>query len=49
MQVLGIPAGRAVGEAYKYLLEVRLDRGPLDRDDAIEVLRQWWAERPGNS
>ncbi|HUV48933.1 MAG TPA: CCA tRNA nucleotidyltransferase [Actinomycetes bacterium] len=49
MQVLGIPAGRAVGEAYKYLLEVRLDRGPLDRDDAIVVLRQWWAERPGNN
>jgi poly(A) polymerase len=48
MQVLGIPAGRAVGEAYKYLLEVRLDRGPLDRDDAIEVLRQWWAERPAD-
>ncbi len=49
MQVLEIPAGRAVGEAYKYLLEVRLDRGPLDRDDAIEVLRQWWAERPTDS
>ena len=48
MQVLGLPAGRAVGEAYKYLLEVRLDRGPLDRDDAIEVLRQWWAERPAD-
>lgn len=46
MQILGIPAGRAVGDAYKYLLEVRLDRGPLDRDDAIEVLRRWWAGRP---
>jgi poly(A) polymerase len=34
-----------VGEAYRYLLEQRLDRGPLDRDSATELLRQWWAER----
>ena len=30
MEILGIPPGRAVGEAYQYLLELRLDRGPLD-------------------
>ncbi len=45
MAILEIPPGRAVGEAYQYLLETRLDRGPLDRAEAIEVLRQWWATR----
>ncbi len=42
MEILGIPPGRAVGEAYQYLLEVRLDQGPLDREEAAAVLRQWW-------
>jgi poly(A) polymerase len=45
MQILRIPPGRAVGEAYQYLLETRLDRGPLERAEAIEVLRQWWDAR----
>lgn len=45
MQILGIPPGRAVGEAYQFLLETRLDRGPLDRAQAIEVLQQWWDAR----
>lgn len=45
MQILGIPPGRAVGEAYQHLLETRLDRGPLDRDEAVEVLRTWWDAR----
>ena len=45
MQILGISPGRSVGEAYRYLLEVRLDRGPLERDEVIAVLRQWWSER----
>ncbi len=45
MQILQIPPGREVGEAYQYLLEQRLDRGPLEREAAVELLRQWWAER----
>ncbi len=45
MQILGIPPGRAVGEAYQFLLETRLDRGPLDRAEAIEVLQKWWDAR----
>ena len=44
MQVLGIPPGRLVGQAYKYLLELRMQRGPLGRDAAIEELRRWYAE-----
>jgi poly(A) polymerase len=45
MQILGVPPGRVVGDAYKFLLELRLDRGPLDKDDAAEALKRWWAER----
>ncbi len=47
MAILGIPAGRDVGEAYRYLLELRLDRGPLGTDAAAEELRQWWSRRSG--
>lgn len=46
MDILGIPPGRAVGEAYRHLLEVRLDKGPLSRDEAISALRRWWSEHP---
>jgi poly(A) polymerase len=45
MQILEIPPGRAVGEAYQFLLETRLDRGPLEREEAVDVLKQWWASR----
>jgi poly(A) polymerase len=44
-EVLGIPPGREVGEAYRWLLELRLDNGPLGEDEAIRRLREWWAER----
>ena len=30
MRLLGIPAGPQVGEAWRYLKELRLDRGPLE-------------------
>lgn len=45
MQILDIPAGPLVGQAYNYLLNVRLDEGPLEREDAIKRLQQWWAKR----
>ncbi len=45
MEILGIPPGREVGEAYKMLLELRLDHGPMSEDDAAAALRAWWAER----
>ena len=37
--------GPIVGEAYRYLLEVRLDEGPIGPDAAAERLRDWWASR----
>jgi poly(A) polymerase len=45
MALLGLPPGREVGEAYRYLLELRLDRGPMPADEAEAELRRWWAER----
>jgi poly(A) polymerase len=45
MALLGLPPGREVGEAYRYLLELRLDRGPMSQPDAEAELRRWWAGR----
>jgi poly(A) polymerase len=45
MAHLGIPPGRAVGEALAMLLEARLDEGPLDEADAYRRLDDWWAAR----
>lgn len=45
MEILGISPGREVGEAYKYLLELRLDRGPLSPQLAQQELLAWWAAR----
>lgn len=45
MAILGIAPGREVGVAYKYLLERRLDRGPVDEATAEAELRAWWAQR----
>jgi poly(A) polymerase len=45
MAILGISEGPEVGEAWRFLKELRLERGPLDRDEAEAELRAWWAER----
>jgi poly(A) polymerase len=45
MQLLGIPPGPQVGEAWRYLKELRLDRGPLSREEATAQLLEWWRAR----
>ncbi|MCU1523714.1 MAG: tRNA nucleotidyltransferase [Microbacteriaceae bacterium] len=45
MAILDLKPGREVGEAYRFLLELRLEEGPLGTDAATERLRAWWAER----
>jgi poly(A) polymerase len=45
MAVLGIGPGPAVGEAYRFLLELRLDEGELGYDIARDRLLQWWESR----
>ncbi|MFE6282833.1 CCA tRNA nucleotidyltransferase [Streptomyces sp. NPDC057877] len=45
MQILGIKPGPAVGRAYKHLLELRLENGPMEHDSAVAALKEWWAEQ----
>jgi poly(A) polymerase len=45
MEILGIAPGRDVGRAYAFLLEHRLDNGPVDEEQAAEILRQWWVSQ----
>jgi poly(A) polymerase len=46
MRILGLKPGREVGDAYRFLLELRLDEGPLGSDEAEKRLRAWWQLRP---
>jgi poly(A) polymerase len=41
MELLGVPPGPVVGQAWRYLKELRLDRGPLIRDEAEAELYKW--------
>ncbi|RBY75919.1 CCA tRNA nucleotidyltransferase [Blastococcus sp. TF02-09] len=43
MELLGLPPGPEVGRAWRFLKELRLERGPLDRAEAEAALREWWA------
>ena len=43
MEILGIPPGRQVGQAYQHLLALRMERGPLGEDEARRELLAWWA------
>jgi poly(A) polymerase len=45
MRLLGLPPGPMVGKAWKFLKELRLDRGPLDHDDAVAELVRWAREQ----
>lgn len=44
MEVLGIPPGPRVGQAHRFLLELRMEHGPLGRAGQ-ELLR--WAQAKG--
>jgi poly(A) polymerase len=45
MRQLGIAPSRAVGEAVAFLLELRLEEGPLGKTEAARRLQQWWDQR----
>ncbi|PZG02248.1 CCA tRNA nucleotidyltransferase [Micromonospora deserti] len=45
MELLGVPPGPVVGRAWKHLKELRLERGPLDRDEAEAELLRWAREQ----
>lgn len=45
MKVLDIGPGPAIGQAYKFLLELRLENGPMEYDAAVSALKEWWAQQ----
>ena len=45
MAILGLAPGRIVGEAYRYLLALRMEQGPLGAERAEAELRAWYADR----
>src|SRR5690625_819422 len=45
MEILQIGPGPGVGEAYRFLLDLRMDRGPLGAEAAAEALWAWWSAR----
>ena len=47
MTLLGLAPGPLVGRAYKYLLGLRMEHGPLGHDRAVSELRAWYAAQSG--
>lgn len=45
MALLGLEPGPVVGQAYRFLLELRMNQGPLGEAAAVAALKQWWQER----
>lgn len=42
MEILGVRPSPAVGRAYKHMLELRLENGPMGHDEAVAALKEWW-------
>ncbi|WP_026530106.1 CCA tRNA nucleotidyltransferase [Haematomicrobium sanguinis] len=49
MSVLGVRPGPLVGRAYGFLLEARMEEGPLGADEARRRLLDWWKDQPESS
>jgi poly(A) polymerase len=49
MELLGVGPGPVVGRALAFLMELRLDEGPLSEEDATARLREWWASQPAEA
>ena len=45
MQLLNLKPSREVGEAMDFLMELRLEQGPIGIDAATQALLKWWASR----
>lgn len=42
-EVLGVGPGPVIGKAYAFLLDLRLENGPMEHDAAVAALKEWWA------
>jgi poly(A) polymerase len=47
MEILGVPPGPVVGRALEFLLELRIEDGPLGEGEATRRLLEWWASQSG--
>ncbi len=45
MELLGVGPGPEVGAAYRFLLEARMDHGPMSPEQASQLLLGWWRSR----
>jgi len=45
MRLLDLPPGPLVGQAWRFLKDLRLDNGPLPHEDAVAALLNWARER----
>lgn len=45
MEILGVPPGPKVGEAYRFLMELRMEHGPLGEERARAEVLDWWRGR----
>jgi poly(A) polymerase len=45
MRLLDVKPGPVIGKALAFLLELRMEEGPLEPDEAERRLRAWWAEQ----
>jgi poly(A) polymerase len=47
MELLGVPEGPVVGKAYRHLLALRMEHGPLAHEQAVQALQAWWTAEQG--
>ena len=45
MKILGLAPGPQVGRAMRFLLDLRLEEGPLPEDEVTRRLKGWWADQ----
>ena len=49
MELLDVPAGPIVGAALEFLMDIRLEEGPIGEEAATARLREWWTANRGNA
>ena len=45
MEILNLKPSREVGQAMDFLMELRLEQGPIGEEAATKALLEWWASR----
>ena len=45
MELLDLSPGKDVGRARQYLLDLRMEQGPLGHDQAVAELKKWWNQQ----